>query len=148
MLNYLWAILGSIASLKASPMKTKRVNSKDKTIKAVMPSHGACIFALPWANNSPRLGLPEGNPNPKKSNDVKVVILPTKINGRKVIVATNAFGKICLNIIFLSLWPKALAAFTYSKFLVLKNSALTTPTKLVQEKSSNNPSSHQKVGWM
>ena len=44
--------------------------------------------------------------------------------------------------------PKAFAANTYSKFLALKNSALTTPTKLTQEKSNKINKRSQKDGVM
>ena len=58
-----------------------------------LASHGAAIFALPCNSNSPSDGEPGGSPNPKKSSDVSVVIEPFKMNGRKVSVATMAFGK-------------------------------------------------------
>ena len=97
------AILGSRASLNASPMNTNKDKSSDKTTKAEIPNQGACILALPWANNSPKLGLPAGSPKPKKSKEVSVVILHDKINGIKVRVAISALGKICFFIILKSL---------------------------------------------
>ena len=56
-----------------------------------------------------------------------MAIEPERIKGMSVNVATIAFGRTCLNISFVFLTPSALAALTYSKFLALKNSALTTP---------------------
>ena len=58
---------------------------------------------------------------------------PFNMKGKKVKVATIAFGKRCLNIILIFDTPRAFAAKTYSKFLALKNSALTTPTRLTLE---------------
>ena len=58
-----------------------------------MPSHGACRLALPCASNSPSDGEPGGRPKPRKSSEVRVVIEPLRMNGRKVIVATVAFGR-------------------------------------------------------
>ena len=56
---------------------------KANTKKPVIPSHGACKFALPWARSSPRDGEPGGRPNPRKSSEVSVVIDPLSMNGRK-----------------------------------------------------------------
>ena len=50
---------------------------------------------LPWFSISPKDGEPKGNPNPKKSRDVRVVIELFKIKGTKVRVATMALGKTC-----------------------------------------------------
>ena len=81
-------------------------------MKAVMPSQGAWRFDLPWLRSSPRDGAPGGRPNPRKSKAVRVVMEPLRMKGRKVRVATIAFGSICLNMIMVSLTPRALAART------------------------------------
>ncbi|MNU02346.1 hypothetical protein D3C72_2460200 [compost metagenome] len=47
---------------------------------------------LPWAIISPREGEPGGMPKPRKSSEVSVVIEPDRMKGRKVSVATIAFG--------------------------------------------------------
>ena len=73
-----------------------------------------------------------GKPKPKKSSAANDPIDPVKINGTKVSVATIALGNKCLKIIEPVDTPRAFAAITYSKFLALKNSALTTPTNAVQ----------------
>ena len=65
-----------------------------------------------------------------------MTIDPFNMKGKNVKVATIAFGRRCLNMILIFDTPKAFAANTYSKFLALKNSALTTPTKLTHEKSN------------
>lgn len=59
----------------------------------VKASHGAWKFALPWARSSPREAEPAGNPIPRKSNEVKMVTDPAKVNGMNAIVATNALGR-------------------------------------------------------
>ena len=73
-------------------------------------------------------------------------IEPDKMNGINVNVATMALGKTCLNIIRGLLNPKALAAFTYSKFLALRNSALTTPSRDIQLNNNIMKSNIQKLG--
>ena len=42
------------------------------TMKALMPSQGACGLALPWATSSPSDGEPAGRPKPRKSSAVRV----------------------------------------------------------------------------
>ena len=54
-------------------------------------------------------------------------------NGKNVMVATMAFGKVWRNIITVLLTPRARAARMYSKFRARRNSARTTPTRAVQE---------------
>ena len=53
------------------------------TKKAVSPSQGAWRLFLPCASNSPSEGDPGGNPNPKKSSEVSVVIEPFKYKGHE-----------------------------------------------------------------
>jgi hypothetical protein len=55
---------------------------------------------------------PGGSPKPRKSRAVRVVIEPFRMNGRNVSAATMALGRICLNMIMVSLTPRALAART------------------------------------
>ena len=70
------------------------------------------------------------------------------MNGISVKVATIALGKTCLYIICKLPTPKALAAFTYSKFLALRNSALTTPSSDIQLNKSIINKRTQKLGSM
>ena len=96
--------------------------------KLVMPSHGACRLLRPWVTISPSEGEPGGRPNPRKSRAVRAVTAPLRLNGRKVMVATMAFGKTCRNMMTALDTPSARAARTKSKFLARRNSARTTPT--------------------
>ena len=117
-------------------------------MNADKPNHGAWRFALPCATISPYEGEPGGSPNPRKSNEVNVAIEPDRMNGIKVNVATIAFGNTCLYIILKLPTPSAFAALMYSKFLALRNSALTTPSKAIQLKRSIMKRSIQKLGSM
>ena len=82
------------------------------TQNAVNPNQGAAKFSFPCRINSPKLGVPTGNPNPKKSRAERATIPPASINGIYVIVVTKAFGRIWRIIIRKSLTPNALADFT------------------------------------
>ena len=68
------------------------------------------------------------------------------MNGRKVSVATIAFGNTCLTMILALERPKRRAALTYSKSRARKNSARTTWTRLTQENRSRIVSSTRKLG--
>ncbi len=118
----------------------------EMTKKPVRPSQGAWMFSLPWASNSPSDGEPGGRPKPRKSSEVSVVIEPLRMKGRKVSVATMAFGSRWRNMIVRLPTPRARAALTYSKFRPRRNSARTTPTSDTQENRSNIPSSTKKLG--
>ena len=67
---------------------------------------------MPWARSSPSEGEPGGSPKPRKSSEVSVVMLPFRMNGRKVSVATMALGSTWRYMITASLTPSALAART------------------------------------
>src|SRR5665213_2684653 len=84
---------GSKASRTASPTKISRLSITARTKNAVNPSHGACRLALPSDNSSPSEGEPGGRPKPRKSSEVRVVIEPLRMKGRKVSVATIALGR-------------------------------------------------------
>ena len=101
---------------------------------------------FPCESKPPRDGDPAGRPNPRKSSEVRVVIEPHRIKGKKVRVEISAFGRICRNMIRESLRPSALAACTYSKLRVRRNSARTTPTSDIQPNSRVIHNSHQKLG--
>jgi len=118
----------------------------DMVKKAARPSQGACRFFLPCAIISPSEAEPGGMPKPRKSSEVSVVIEPERMKGRKVSVATMAFGSRCRYMIVQLPTPSARAARTYSKLRARRNSARTTPTKLVHENSSMTPSSTKKPG--
>ena len=77
-----------------------------------MPSQGACRLFLPWFTNSPSEGEPGGRPKPRKSRLASTVTEPDKVNGRKVSVATSAFGRIWRHMIAVSRTPIARAART------------------------------------
>ena len=113
-------------------------------MKAVKPSHGACRFCLACRVNSPSDGNDDGSPKPRKSRLASVPIAPVMIKGRKVRVATIAFGNTWRNMMVRLETPKARAARTYSKFRALRNSARTTPTRPVQPNSTIRNTSSQK----
>ena len=92
---------GSKASRTPSPIKTSKLSCRAITANPEIPNHGACRLALPCASSSPREGEPGGNPKPRKSSAVKVVMEPERIKGINVIVATIAFGRICRLIILM-----------------------------------------------
>src|SRR6478735_7308499 len=138
--------LGSKASRTASPMKISSDSIRAITKKPDSPSQGACRLALPCASSSPSEGEPGGRPKPRKSSEVSVVIEPFMMKGRKVSVATMAFGSRCLTMILRLESPSARAARTYSKLRARRNSARTTPTSATQENSRRMPSSTKKLG--
>ena len=65
---------------------------------------------LPCNSSSPSEGDPSGRPKPRKSSEVRVVMELHRINGRKVRVATMAFGSMWRKMIPRSLTPSAWAA--------------------------------------
>src|SRR5690606_19000255 len=86
------SLCGSKASRTASPINTSRLSITAMTVKPASPSQGACRLFLPCASSSPSEGEPGGRPKPRKSSEVRVVIAPLSIKGRKVKVETSAFG--------------------------------------------------------
>ncbi len=109
-------------------MNRSRDRKMAKVKKTESPSQGAWRLFLLVARRDPKEGVPMGKPRPKKSRAVKVVMLAVRIKGTKLIVEVRALGRMCLKIMYRLDWPRDLAALTYSKFLVLRNSALTMPT--------------------
>src|SRR6478752_2752451 len=95
---HLKVFLGSNASRTASPMKINNESMIAMLKKPVSPSHGACTLAFPCDSNSPSDGEPGGRPKPRKSSAVSVITDDDKMNGRKVMVATIAFGSKCRKI--------------------------------------------------
>src|SRR5258708_27802231 len=114
--------------------------------KPVKPSHGACTLALACDSNSPSEGEPGGRPKPRKSSAVNVITDDDTMNGRKVMVATIAFGNKWRNMILALETPSARAAWMYSKLRPRKNSARTRPTSDTQENSSRMPSKMKNPG--
>src|SRR3954462_5633207 len=114
--------------------------------KPVRPSQGACTLAFACDSNSPSDGEPGGNPKPRKSSAVSVITDDDTMNGRKVMVATMAFGKRCRNMITALETPSARAAWMYSKLRPRRNSARTSPTSDTHENSSKMPSRTKKPG--
>src|SRR3954463_4029105 len=107
---YLNVLRGSNASRTASPMKISNDSMIATAKKPVKPSHGACTLALPCESNSPSEGEPGGRPNPRKSSAVSVMTEEETMNGRKVMVATMAFGNRCRNMMTALETPSARAA--------------------------------------
>ena len=116
------------------------------TAKAESPIQGADRLDLPCSRSSPSEGEPGGIPRPRKSSEVSVLIEELTMNGRKVSVATMAFGRTCLTMILALESPSARAALTYSKFRARRNSARTTWTRLTHENSRRMKSSSRKLG--
>src|SRR5580698_8563058 len=127
---------GSKASRTASPMKMRSESISAVTAKAESPIQGADRLDLPCSRSSPSEGDPGGMPSPKKSSEVSVLIEELTMNGRKVSVATMAFGSTCLTMILALERPSARAALTYSKLRARRNSARTKWTRLTQENSN------------
>src|SRR3954447_25110898 len=146
LMTYLNVLRGSKASRTASPMKISSDSMMATAKNPVKPSHGACTLALPCDNSSPNEGEPGGSPNPRKSSAVSVITEEDTMNGRKVMVATIAFGKRWRNMITALETPSARAAWMYSKFRPRRNSARTRPTSDTHENSSRIPSSTKKPG--
>src|SRR6185436_18851215 len=114
--------------------------------KPAKPSHGAWMLALACDNNSPSEGETGGRPNPRKSSAVSVITDDDTMKGRKVMVATIAFGRRWRNMMTALETPSARAAWMYSKFLPRRNSARTSPTSDTQENSKRIPSRMKKPG--
>src|SRR4029079_4471139 len=114
--------------------------------KPARPSQGACTLALPCDSNSPSDGEPGGNPKPRKSSAARVITEDDRMNGRKVSVATIAFGSRWRNMMTTFDTPSARAACTYSKLRPRRNSARTKPTSDTHENNSKMPSSTKKPG--
>src|SRR5580692_4224164 len=142
--SYLNVLRGSNASRTASPMKIKSDSMIATAKKPVKPSQGACTLALPCDSNSPSDGEPGGKPNPRKSSAVSVITEFDTMNGKKVMVATMAFGNRWRNMITALETPSARAAMMYSKLRPRRNSARTRPTSDTQENNSNITSSTKK----
>src|ERR1700730_1954563 len=144
--NYLKVLRGSKASRTASPMKINSDSMIATEKKPVKPSQGACTLDLPCDSNSPSEGEPGGRPKPRKSSAVSVITDDDTMKGRKVMVATIAFGNRWRNMITALETPSARAAWMYSKLRPRKNSARTRPTSETQEKSRRMPSRTKKPG--
>ncbi len=91
-------------------MKINRLSKTAMAKNPVSPSQGACKLALPWASSSPSEAEPGGSPMPRKSSAVSAVTEAAKVKGRKVRVATMAFGSTWRNMIIVSPTPSARAA--------------------------------------
>ena len=126
-------------------MKIRSDSISAVTAKAERPIHGADRFDLPCSSSSPSEGEPGGMPSPRKSSEVSVLIDELTMNGRKVSVATIAFGSTCLTMILALERPSARAALTYSKLRARRNSARTTWTRLTQEKSKQDRQQHEEA---
>src|SRR5215471_19029554 len=137
---------GSKASRTASPMKIRSDSMIATEKKPAKPSHGAWMLPLACDSNSPSEGEPGGRPKPRKSSAVRVITDDDTMKGRKVMVATIAFGSRWRNMITGLETPSARAAWMYSKFRPRKNSARTRPTSETHENKAMMPSSTKKPG--
>ena len=102
---------------------------------------------MPCASSSPSEGEPGGRPKPRKSSEVSVVIEPTRMNGRKVSVATMAFGSRCRNMMVRV--GDAERARGVDIFEIARRAGIRrapAPTSDTQENSSRMPSSTKKPG--
>src|SRR5271155_6261815 len=143
---YLNVLRGSKASRTASPMKINSDSMMATAKKPVKPSHGACTLDLACDSNSPSEGEPGGRPKPRKSSAVSVITEDETMNGRKVMVATMAFGNRWRNMMTALETPSARAAWMYSKLRPRRNSARTSPTSDTHENSRRMPSNTKKPG--
>src|SRR6201985_3285530 len=114
--------------------------------KPPKPSHGAWMLALACDSNSPSDGEPGGRPKPRKSSAVSVITDDDTMKGKKVMVATIAFGSRWRNMMTALETPSARAAWIYSKFRPRRNSARTRPTSDTHENNNRMPSSTKKPG--
>ena len=76
----------------------------------------------------------------------RIVTELVRINGKKLSVATSAFGRMWRRMMAPSGTPSACAARTYSSARPRRNSARTTPVRPTQLNASRNPSSVQNEG--
>src|SRR4051812_4897534 len=143
---HLNVLRGSKASRAASPMKISSDSMIATEKNPVRPSQGACTLAFACDSNSPSDAEPGGRPKPRKSNAVSVITEDDTMNGRKVMVATIAFGSRWRNMILVLETPSARAAWIYSKLRPRKNSARTSPTSDTQENNRRTPSRMKKPG--
>src|ERR1700726_4080484 len=143
---YLNVLRGSKASRTPSPMKINNDSMIATAKKPVKPSHGACTLALPCDSSSPSEGEPGGNPKPRKSSAVSVITDDDTMKGRKVMVATIAFGNRWRNMITGLETPSARAAWIYSKLRPRRNSARTGPTSAPRENNNRMPRRTKKPG--
>ena len=86
------AFRGSSASRSASPMKVNSNKVNTSKAKVDIEIHQASILVLPWANISPRLGVPGGTPKPKKSRLVKARMAALMRNGKNVTTGVRLLG--------------------------------------------------------
>ena len=78
-----------------SPIKINNIRVPTKTTNVVKESHQAEIFSLPCDKSSPKLGVVDGTPRPRKSKLVNIRIAPLILKGKKVTTEIRLFGNIC-----------------------------------------------------
>ena len=112
--------VGLNASLNPLPNKLKQIISNDIIIAGKIIKCGNCVH-MPLAsdNNVPKLVAfePPKLTIPKKLNILSLKITLGITKADDVIIVPSVLGKICFQIILLSLAPNVLAAITYSWFL-------------------------------
>ncbi len=73
-------------------MNVSSIKVTTNTAKVDNEIHHASMLFLPWANNSPKLGVPGGTPKPKKSNDVSDKMAALMRNGKNVTTGVKLLG--------------------------------------------------------
>ena len=101
---------------------------------------------LALGDSSPSEGEPGGRPKPRKSSEVSVVIEPLRMKGRKVSVATMAFGSRWRNMMVTLPTPSARAAFTYSKFRAAQELGAHHADQRHPGEQEQDAEQHQKLG--
>src|SRR5262249_4984508 len=125
--------LGSKASRTASPIIIRSESVKAMLKNPENPSRSACKCAFPYDSRSPREGGAVRSTKPRKSSAVSGMTEDDRMNGRKVMVATIAFGSKWRKMMTMFETPRARAAWIYSKLRPRRNSARTRPTSETQE---------------
>src|ERR1700677_3665271 len=82
----------SSALRSASPMKVSSNSKATSTPNVKSEIHQASRLSLPWASSSPRLGVGDGTPSPRKSRLVSERIAPLMRNGRNLMTGVRLLG--------------------------------------------------------
>ncbi len=106
-------------------MKISSSSVPTSTPKVGSEIHQASRLDLPCDSSSPRLGVDDGTPRPRKSRLVSATIAALIRNGRKATTGVSEFGSTWRTMIRQSESPSARAAVTYSSVRLRRNSART-----------------------
>jgi hypothetical protein len=102
------------------------------------PSQGAWRLALPEPAIRLEKPIPDGNPKPRKSSAVRVVIDPERMKGIKVMVATIAFGRYVETLFFGDSSPVHGQPLHIPGCVLLKIRRVPTPTSPIQHEEQHN----------